>query len=100
MHGLILIIPKPCATTHPQHVEHLSIFSPNIIGILGQVPGLEEPSTILRATQPRLVTVPTLTWEMVELVRMGLMCSVARSAQADMQRVESRRMTSARQRDQ
>lgn len=31
---------------------------------------------------------------------MGLMCSVARSAQADMQRVESRRMTRARQRDQ
>lgn len=28
------------------------------------------------------------------------MCSVARSAQADIQRVESKRMTSARQRDQ
>lgn len=97
---MVLIIPKPCATTSPQHMEHLIIFSPNLIGILGQVPGLEEPSTILRATQTRLATVPTLTWEMVELVRMGLMCSVARSAQADMQRVESRRMTSARQRDQ
>lgn len=31
---------------------------------------------------------------------MGLMCSVARSAQADMHRVDSRRMTRARQRDQ
>lgn len=31
---------------------------------------------------------------------MGLMCSVARSAQADMQSVESSRMTRARQRDQ
>lgn len=41
-----------------------------------------------------------LTCEMVELVRMGLMCSVARSAQADMHRVDSRRMTRARQRDQ
>lgn len=47
-----------------------------------------------------LMTISTLTCEMVELVRMGLMCSVARSAQADIQRVESRRMTSARQRDQ
>lgn len=37
---------------------------------------------------------------MVELVRMGLMCSVARSAQADMQSVESSRMSRARQRDQ
>lgn len=46
VHGLILIIPKPYATTSPQHVEHLSIFSPNLIGILGLVAGSWAGGTI------------------------------------------------------
>lgn len=65
-----------------------------------QVPIPRGHNLVPRVTQTWFTTIPMLTCEMVELVRMGLMCSVARSAQADMQRVESRRMTRARQRDQ